>query len=94
MKVQIQQTPTQQLQFKGAMDSSLRYLATNQAIGANGVDFCFMVTPRTASDTIKRGPAAGLETFRREIMGMIPLLVCSVLLLVLLLQWELIKNSG
>lgn len=69
MKVQIQQTPTQQLQFKGAMDSSLRYLATNQAIGANGVDFCFMVTPRTASDTIKRGPAAGLETFRREIMG-------------------------
>ena len=55
MKVQIQQTPTQQLQFKGAMDSSLRYLATNQAIGANGVDFCFMVTPRTASDTIKRG---------------------------------------
>ncbi len=69
MKVLPQQTTNRQLQFKGAIDSSLRYLATNQAIGANGVDFCFMVTPRTASDTIKRGPAAGLETFRREIMG-------------------------
>ena len=69
MKVQIQQNPIQQPHFKGAVDSGLRYLATNQAIGANGVDFCFMVTPRTASDTIKRGPAAGLETFRREIMG-------------------------
>ena len=56
-------------QFNGAVDSTFRYLATNQAIGANGVDFCFMVTPRTASDTVKRGPAAGLETFRREIMG-------------------------
>lgn len=71
MKVQLtpQQTTNQQTQFKGAMDSSLRYLATNQAIGANGVDFCFMVAPRSTSDTIKRGPAAGLETFRREIMG-------------------------
>ena len=71
MKVQLspQQTTNQRPQFKGAVDSGLRYLATNQAIGANGVDFCFMVTPRTASDTIKRGPAAGLETFRREIMG-------------------------
>ena len=56
-------------QFKGCVDTSLRFLATNQAFGANGVDFCFMVTPRTASDTVKRGPAAGLETFRREIMG-------------------------
>ena len=71
MKVQFSnpQTTNQQPQFKGAIDSGLRYLATNQAIGANGVDFCFMVAPRTASDTIKRGPAAGLETFRREIMG-------------------------
>ncbi len=68
--IQQQTTPNQQnTQFKGAVDTSLRYLATNQAIGANGVDFCFMVSPRTASDTIKRGPAAGLETFRREIMG-------------------------
>ena len=58
-------------QFHGAIDASFRYLATNQAIGANSVDVCFMVAPRTASDTIKRGPAAGLETFRREIMGTI-----------------------
>ena len=56
-------------QFGGVIDSSMRYLATNQAIGANGVDFTFMVTPRTGSDFIKRGPAAGMETFRREIMG-------------------------
>ena len=65
------QNVNKQPQFKGAVDSTFRYLATNQAIGANGVDFCFMVTPRTASDTVKRGPAAGLETFRREIMGTI-----------------------
>ncbi len=63
------QIPEKQPHFKGAVDTTLRYLATNQAIGANGVDFCFMVSPRTASDTVKRGPAAGLETFRREIMG-------------------------
>lgn len=56
-------------QFKGAVDTGLRFLATNQAVGANGVDFCFMVVPRTASDGVKRGPASGLETFRREIMG-------------------------
>lgn len=69
MKIQSQQITNKQLSFNGVVDSSLRYLATNQAIGANGVDLTFMVTPRTASDTIKRGPAAGLETFRREIMG-------------------------
>ncbi len=73
MKVhQLQQNKienNQKPQFKGALDTGLRYLATNQAIGANGVDLCSMVAPRTASDTIKRGPAAGLETFRREIMG-------------------------
>ena len=69
MKVQIQNNSTQKTQFKGAVDTGLRYLATNQAIGANGVDLAFMVTPRTTSDTIKRGPASGLETFRREIMG-------------------------
>jgi hypothetical protein len=55
--------------FSGAADVTLRYLAVNQAVGANGVDVAFMVTPRTASDTIGRGPLAGLETFRREIMG-------------------------
>lgn len=56
-------------QFNGVVDQSFRFLATNQAVGANGVDFCFMVAPRTGSDLIKRGPAAGMETFRREIMG-------------------------
>ena len=56
-------------QFQGPIDSSMRFLATNQAIGANGVDLCFMVAPRTASDMIKRGPTAGMETLRREIMG-------------------------
>lgn len=74
MKVQsITTTKEQNLRkqpnFKGAADLTLSYLATNQAIGANCVDLCSMVAPRTASDTIKRGPAAGLETFRREIMG-------------------------
>lgn len=68
MKVQQTQQITQP-QFKGAIDSGLRYLATNQAIGANAVDFSFMVAPRTGSDFAKRGPAAGMETFRREIMG-------------------------
>lgn len=74
--MKIQKTQQQNLiqqninpQFKGAVDTGLRFFATNQAIGANAVDFSFMVTPRTASDTINRGPAAGLETFRREIMG-------------------------
>lgn len=56
-------------QFKGPIDTGLRFFATNQAIGANAVDLSFMVTPRTASDMIKRGPAAGFETLRREIMG-------------------------
>ena len=57
--------------FKGASDVVLRYLATNQAIGANCVDVCFMVAPRTGNDFIKRGPAAGMETGRRESMGTI-----------------------
>ena len=57
--------------FKGAADASLRYLATNQAIGANLVDLCSMVMPRTINDTVQRGPAAGMETGRREIMGTI-----------------------
>ena len=55
--------------FKGIVDTSLRYLVTNQALGANGVDIAFMVVPRTATDIIKRGPAAGLETGRREASG-------------------------
>ena len=42
-----------------------------QAVGANLVDFSFMVAPRTINDGVKRGPAAGMETGRREIMGTI-----------------------
>ena len=61
----------QQTNFKGVVDTSFRYLATNQAVGANLVDFSFMVAPRTINDGVKRGPAAGMETGRREIMGTI-----------------------
>ncbi len=60
---------SRQISHKGAADITLRYLATNQAIGANLMDFCSMVAPRTINDGIKRGPAAGMETGRREIMG-------------------------
>lgn len=60
---------SKQPQFKGGVDTTMRFLATNQAVGANGVDLTFMVMPRSINDTAKRGPAAGLETFRREIMG-------------------------
>lgn len=56
-------------QFRGAIDGTLRYLATNQAVGANVVDLSFMVIPRTANDTIRRGPLAGMETGRREASG-------------------------
>ena len=64
---QLQITP----QFKGAGDIALRFFATNQAMGANAVDVAFMVIPRTASDAIRRGPNAGLETGRREASGTI-----------------------
>ena len=66
---QQEQLKSRQLNHKGAADVTLRYLATNQAIGANLMDFCAMVAPRTINDGIKRGPAAGMETGRREIMG-------------------------
>lgn len=71
MKVQAiqQQNNRKSPQFKNGIDGALRFFATNQAWGANGVDVCFMVMPRTASDGFKRGPLAGMETFRREIMG-------------------------
>lgn len=55
--------------FRGSGDAFLRYLATNQAVGANAVDLSFMVIPRTGSDMIRRGPVAGLETGRREVTG-------------------------
>lgn len=74
MKVQQIQQQDQKInnapQFKSA-DGVLRYLAVNQAVGANGVDLAFMVIPRTGSDMIRRGPLAGMETLRREIMGTI-----------------------
>lgn len=54
--------------FKGGT-AFLRYLATNQAVGANAVDLSFMVIPRTTSDFIGRGPNAGIETGRREASG-------------------------
>ena len=62
------------IEFTGAGDWStlfLRFLDTNQAVGANSVDLCSMVIPRTAYDMKKRGPEAGLETARRESMGTI-----------------------
>lgn len=55
--------------FNGTLDLTMRYLATNQAVGANSVDLASMVAPRSINDTVRRGPLAGLETFRREIMG-------------------------
>ena len=48
----------------------LNFLDTNQAWGANAVDFCCMVLPRTITD-FGRGTDAGLETARRESMGTI-----------------------
>ena len=58
--------------FTGAMEAGtafLRFLDTNQAWGANCVDLCSMVIPRTAVDFVNRGPEAGTETARRESMG-------------------------
>jgi len=58
----------QQTSFKG-VDEFLRFLATNQAWGANGTDVAFMVLPRTTTDMVNRGIVPGLETARRESMG-------------------------
>ena len=74
MKIQkvnqnINQNQKDSIGFKNGAAAFLRYLATNQAVGANVVDVTFMVIPRTASDTIRRGPVAGLETGRREASG-------------------------
>lgn len=55
--------------FKGLGDQFFRFLATNQAVGANSVDLGFMVLPRTITDFSGRGPEAGFETFRREAAG-------------------------
>lgn len=58
----------QQPQFKGAIDTTFRFLATNQGVGAIFTDLGFMVIPRVGSD-MQRGPAAGIETLRREASG-------------------------
>jgi len=70
MKVQIaqQQNIKKGPQFKGGADIALRFLATNQGVGANLTDLSFMVIPRVATDA-KRGPDACLETTRREASG-------------------------
>lgn len=62
------------VQFGSAFETltwGLRFLDTNQAIGANAVDLCSMVIPRTTVDFVNRGPAAGVETARREASGTI-----------------------
>ncbi len=62
------------VEFTGAYEAfttGLRFLETNQAWGANAVDLCSMVIPRTSVDFINRGPAAGIETGRREASGTI-----------------------
>lgn len=56
--------------FTGVFDTALRFLDTNQAWGANAVDFFCMVLPRTITD-FGRGKDAGMETARRESMGTI-----------------------
>ena len=57
--------------FGDALNVGLRFLDTNQAWGANAVDVGSMVLPRTTVDFINRGPAAGMETGRREASGTI-----------------------
>ena len=64
-----------QPQFTGPVDAAvnaaataLRFLDTNQAIGACAVDLGCMVAPRTITD-FSRGSDAGFETLRRESTG-------------------------
>lgn len=72
---QNKQKQQSQPRFTGAPETAatllLRFLDTNQAIGANSVDLCSMVIPRTVYDFHKRGADAGIETARRESMGTI-----------------------
>ena len=63
--------PQRQPQFTGAVDTAvnvLRFLDTEQAIGACATDLGFMVIPRTLTD-FSRGFSAGIETGRREVSG-------------------------
>ncbi len=73
-KINKQDKKEDNLQFTGLADYatlSLRFLDTNQAWGANAVDLGSMVIPRTTVDMVNRGPAAGMETGRREASGTI-----------------------
>ncbi|MBP3820424.1 hypothetical protein J6G99_02130 [bacterium] len=61
----------QNINFTGFSPAPLlNWLDTNQAWGANAVDFFCMVLPRTLTD-FGRGKDAGIETARRESMGTI-----------------------
>ena len=65
------ETSKTQASFEGigsGANSALRFLDTNKAFGAIFVDIAFMVLPRIAVD-FTRGPAAGIETARREASG-------------------------
>lgn len=64
------------VRFRGLADSAaiagstaLRFFDVNQAVGANTMDICTMVLPRTIYDFTNRGPLAGIETGRRESAG-------------------------
>lgn len=70
-------TPQQRIQKQNSsnpnftgLQTVLTFLDTNQAWGANAVDFFCMVLPRTLTD-FGRGVDAGMETARRESMGTI-----------------------
>lgn len=68
-KIAVKNTPANnQPAFTGVPDAVLKFLDTNPAWGADAVDLCFMVIPRTLTD-FGRGPEAGIETMRREGMG-------------------------
>lgn len=73
-QIQAENNKKERPQFTGFTDYAtlgLRFLDTNQAWGANAVDLGSMVIPRTAVDMANRGPAAGMETGRREASGTI-----------------------
>lgn len=64
------------IKFNGFVDTAavagstaLRFFDVNQAVGANTMDLCTMVMPRTIYDFNNRGPLAGVETARRESAG-------------------------
>ncbi len=67
-KITVNSKPEYNPNFTGAVDTVLRFLDTEPAWGADAVDLCFMVIPRTATD-FGRGANAGFETMRREGAG-------------------------